>query len=125
MKKVVFIPGAIVLFILLAFATTGAYRVPTFEASYGEDAARPANIATVEFEVDGLKCRGMAGSFSEQIKKVPGVVSFVAYARTHSAIVEYDPTQTNPEAIREAFEQPIEHEGETYELFKMVSRKDL
>ena len=53
---------------------------------------------------------------------MPGVVSFVAYARTHTAIVEYDPTLTDPDAIREAFEQPIEHEGEIYELFTTVSQ---
>ena len=126
MKKVVFIPAAILLVILIAFATTGAYRVPTFEASYVDDTDRPANVATVEYEVDGLKCRGMAGTFSEQIKDVPGVLSFVSYARTRSAIVEYDPALTNPDEIREAFEASIVIEGETYDdVFRMVSRKDL
>jgi len=66
----------------------------------------------------------MAGTFSEQIKVVPGVVSFIAYARTHTAIIEYDPTLTDPDAIREAFEAPMVVEGTTYnDVFEMVSQK--
>ena len=122
MKKSAIIPLAILLVILLAFATTNAYRVPTADIAFLEGADRPAVVSTVEFEVSGLKCRGTAEAFSEQIKDVPGVVSFVAYSRTHSAIVEYDPELTNPEEIREAFEEPIFFEGKTYEVFKMVSQ---
>ena len=121
MKKAVIIPLAIALVILLAFATTNAYRVPSADVSFVEGDERPASVATVEFEVSGLKCRGTAVTFARQIEDVPGVVSFIAYARTHSAIVEYDPARTDPDAIREAFEKPILHEGETYEVFKMVS----
>lgn len=123
MKKAAIIPLAIALVILLAFATTNAYRVPTAQVSFVEESARPAAVSTVEFEVSGLKCRGTAGALAEQIKAVPGVVSLVAYARTHTAIIEYDPAQTDPEAIREAFERPILHEGRSYEIFKMVSQK--
>ena len=36
---------------------------------------------------------------------LPGAVSFIAYTRTHTAIVEYDPALTDPDAIREAFEK--------------------
>ncbi|MFH1689043.1 MAG: heavy-metal-associated domain-containing protein [Candidatus Eisenbacteria bacterium] len=122
MKKPVIIPLAIALVILLAFATTNAYRVPTADVSFIEESDRPATVSTVEFEVSGLKCRGTAGAFSQQIQDVPGVVSFVAYARTHTALIEYDPTQTNPDALREAFEKPILHEGSSYEVFKMVSQ---
>jgi copper chaperone CopZ len=121
MKKAVIIPLAIALLILLAFATTNAYRVPTADVSFVEDDERPDTVVTIEYEVSGLKCRGTAGAFARQIEDVPGVVSFVAYARTHSAIVEYDPAVTDPDAIREAFERPIIHEGESYDVFKMVS----
>jgi copper chaperone CopZ len=122
MRQVLFIPTAIALVILLAFATTNAYRVPTADISFIEEGDRPATVSTVEFEVSGLKCRGTAGAFERQISDVPGVVSFVAYARTHTALIEYDPAQTDPDAIREAFERPILHEGQTYEIFKMVSQ---
>jgi copper chaperone CopZ len=124
MKKAILIPLAILLLVLLAFATSNAYRVPTADLSFVEKGDRPAKVATVEFEVAGLKCRGTSNAFAQQIQNVPGVISFVAYARTHSAIVEYDPALTDPEAIREAFERPIVHEGKEYEVFKMVSRKD-
>ena len=121
MRKVLFIPMAIALVILLAFVTTNAYRVPTADISFVEGDERPVTVVTVEYEVSGLKCRGTARTFARQIQDVPGVVSFVAYARTHSAIVEYDPALTDPDAIREAFEEPILHEGKFYEVFEMVS----
>lgn len=120
MKKAAIIPIAILLFVILAYATTNAYRVPTADISFVEQ--RPDGVETVVFEVSGLKCRGTANLFAQQIGDVPGVVSFVAYARTHTAVVEYDPTLTGPDAIRQAFETPVEHEGETYEVFKSVSQ---
>jgi copper chaperone CopZ len=122
MKKTAIIPLAIALVILLAFATTNAYRVPTADISFVEEGDRPATVSTVEFEVSGLKCRGTANAFAQLIEDVPGVVSFVAYSRTHTALIEYDPTQTGPDAIREAFEKPILHEGSFYEVFKVVPR---
>jgi copper chaperone CopZ len=122
MKKPAIIPIAILLVTLLAFATTNAYRVPTADIKFVEEGDRPATVSTVEFEVAGLKCRGTSMTFANQIQTVPGVISFVSYARTHTALVEYDPALTNPEAIREAFERPIEHEGKLYEVFKVVSQ---
>ena len=124
MKKSAVIPLVILLVILLAFATTNAYRVATADVTFVEEDDRPATVSTVEFEVSGLKCRGTANTFARQIQEVPGVVSFVAYSRTHTALVEYDPALTTPDAIREAFERPIEHEGKTYEVFKMVSMSE-
>ena len=121
MKKVSVIPVAILLLILLAYATMNAYRVPTAEVDFVDE--RPDRVETVIFEVSGLKCRGTANLFAQQITSVPGVVSFTAYTRTRSAVIEYDPTLTDPEEIRGAFERPIENEGETYEVFKAVSRE--
>lgn len=121
MKRAIIIPIAIVVLTLLAFATTKAYRVPTAELSFVED--RPATVTTVEYEVNGLKCRGTANLFARQIADVPGVVSFTAYARTHTALVEYDPTVTSPDEIREAAVEPIEHEGEIYEVFEVVAER--
>lgn len=121
MKKVSVIPVAILLLILLAYATMNAYRVPTAEVDFVDE--RPDRVETVIFEVSGLKCRGNANLFAQQITSVPGVVSFTAYTRTRSAVIEYDPTLTDPEQIRSAFERPIESEGQTYEVFKAVSRE--
>jgi hypothetical protein len=122
MKKVSFIPISILLLILLAYATSNAYRVPTADISFVED--RPSSVATVVFEVAGLKCRGTANLFAQQIGDIPGVVSFTAYSRTHTAIVEYDPSLTSPEELRLAFETPIVHEGETYEVFECLSQEE-
>jgi hypothetical protein len=121
MKRAIVIPIAIALLTLLAFATTNAYRVPTAELSFVKD--RPATVLTVEYTVNGLKCRGTANMFARQIADVPGVVSLTAYARTHTALVEYDPTVTDPGEIREAAVEPIVHEGKTYDVFEVVGER--
>jgi copper chaperone CopZ len=124
-RKAALIPVAIALVIALAYATTNAYRVPTVDIAFVEGGERPATVATVEFEVEGLKCRGTSRALAQQIQSVPGIVSLVTYARTHTALIEYDPTLTDPDAIREAFEKPILHEGHEYEVFKAVSQREL
>jgi len=121
MKRAIAIPIAIAALLVLAFATTNAYRVPTLEHSFTE--RRPSAVRTVEFEVDGLKCRGTSNLFARQIGDVPGVVSITTYARTHTALVEYDPAATSPDEIRRAAVEPIEHEGQIYEVFEVVRER--
>jgi copper chaperone CopZ len=120
-KKALVIPIAIAVLTVLAFATTDAYRVPTIEHSFVE--GRPPDVSTVEFTVDGLKCRGTSGMFARQIADVPGVVSITTYARTHTAVVEYDPTVTSPDEIRAAAVRPIVHQGQVYEVFEIVEER--
>jgi copper chaperone CopZ len=113
MKKGILIPIAIVLLILLAFATTNAYRVPTYEHSFVEE--RPENVETVTLTVHGMKCRGMSMTCVSQIEDLDGVVSFTSYARTSTAVIEYDPTKTDVETIKAEICTDIEHEGKVYE----------
>jgi len=122
MKRVIVIPVAIVAFVALAFVTTNAYRVPTLVQTLG--AARPSAVKTVHLTVNGLKCRGTSNLFARQIEDVPGVVSLTTYARTHSAIVEYDPALTDPATIRAAAVEPIILEGQVYNVFEVVGERD-
>ena len=122
MKRVIVIPVAIVAFVALAFVTTNAYRVPTLVQTLRAD--RPSTVKTVHFTVNGLKCVGTSRLFAEQIAEVPGVVSLTTYARTHSAIVEYDPTRTDPATIRAAAVEPIVLEGQVYNVFEVVGERD-
>jgi ferredoxin len=122
MRRAVVIPVAIGVLIATAFATTNTYRVPTLEMTFPGD--RPAVVKTVEFIVDGVRCRGTSGFFAEKIGKVPGVVSVTTYARTNMAIVEYDPTLTTPDEIRTVYEAPDTIEGKVYEVFKTRSVRE-
>ena len=123
MRKALFIPIALVALAALALVTANAYRVPTIEHSFVDE--RPENVATVEYVVSGLRCRGTAVGLARQIAELPGMVSITAYARTRTAIIEYDPTEVSPDAIRETFERPMVHEGEEYQVFSTVSERAL
>ena len=49
-----------------------------------------------------------------QIEDVPGIVSLTTFARTHTAVIEYDPTQTDVETIKEEICADIVDEGKTH-----------
>jgi ferredoxin len=117
------LPVAAGALIVVAFATANAYRVPTLEQAF--PGGRPTVAKTVEFTVDGVRCKGTSRSFAEKIGRVPGVVAVTTYARTHTAIVQYDPTLTDPEAIRAAYEAPDVIEGEEYEAFHTTAVREL
>jgi copper chaperone CopZ len=121
MKRAIVIPIAIAALLVLAFATTNAYRVATVQISFAKE--RPATVRTIEFTVNGLKCRGTSNLFARQIAQVPGVVSLTTYARTHTALVEYDPTVTDAAVIRAAAVEPIVQDGNTYEVFEVVGER--
>ncbi len=118
MKKVIIIPALIVVLILVAFATTNAYRVPTVDLTFVEE--RPGNVAVATLTVQGVKCQGTSMLCAQQIQDIPGVVSLTTYARTHSAIIEYDPEVTDVETIKAAICEPVESQGKLYDVFKIL-----
>jgi len=121
MNRVIIIPVAVILLILVAFATTDAYRVPTLEVTFVEE--RPATVETIEYEVAGLTCRGKSTGFANMIGDTPGVISVTTYVRRNTAIVEYDPELITPDEIQTLFERPFVHEGKEYNLFEQLGRK--
>ncbi len=122
MKRVLVIPAAIVVLILVAFATTNAYRVPTVQISFVEE--RPSTIERAELTVDGLTCRGKSMLCASQIGDVAGLVSLTTYVRTHTAVVEYDPSVTDIEAIKRALCEPVVHDGQDYQVFSIEGERD-
>ncbi len=122
MRKIIIIPAAVVLLIIVAYATTNAYRVPTLEAEFTE--VRPDVVETIEYQVDGLTCRGKSLGFANMIGSTPGVLSLTTYVRSRTAIVEYDPELITPDEVRRLFETPIVHEGQEYQLFQELGRKE-
>jgi len=125
MKKALIIPAAIAILLFTAFATVNAYRVPTLRFPILEGADRPEVVRTVEYVVDGIRCRGTAMGFVRFASASPGLVSVTAYARTRTAIVEYDPSLTDPDHIREAFMTPVVRDGVTHQFFTSLSQREL
>lgn len=117
MKKALVIPVAIAALILVAFATTNAYRVPTVQITFAEE--RPATVERAELTVDGLTCRGKSMLCARQISGVSGLVSLTTYVRTNTAVVEYDPAVTNLETIKEALCAPIVQGGQSFRVFSV------
>jgi hypothetical protein len=125
MKKALIIPVAIAILAVTALATVNAYRVPTLYFPVLEEADRPGVVRAVEYVVDGVRCRGTSMGFVRLAAASPGLVSVTTYARTRTAIVEYDPALTDPDRIREAFMAPVVRDGVTYQFFTSLSQRDI
>ncbi len=123
MRKVIIIPTAIAVLVVAAFATANLYRVPTLVFPF--EVERPAEVRSVEYIVEGVRCRGTSMGFVKMTAEIPGMISVTTYARNNSAIVEYDPTLTDPDSIREAFEALVEREGVRYQYFRALSQRDI
>lgn len=122
MKKAVVIPVAIALLTLLAYATTNAYRVPTLEVDLAKE--RPDVVATAEFTVEGMGCRGKSMAAAQLLSDVPGVVSLTTYVRTNTAVVEYDPRVTDTSTIASALGRPVVVEGQAYQVFRVTGTRE-
>jgi len=101
---------AVPLLVLLAAAggVLGARLVeaPTVVRVY---AAAPSGVepSAVVFTVAGLKCTDTAETFAAQFEGVPGVLRLEAFASPHRARLLYDPSATDPGALRKAAEAPV------------------
>lgn len=115
MKRALVIPAAIAALAVVALATADAYRVPTLQVAFAVE--RPRTIERAELTVDGLTCRGTSMLCARQIADVPGLVSLTTYVRTNTAVIEYDPTVTDLDAIKRALCEPIVQGGRSYRIF--------
>mgnify|MGYP003681962336 CR=1 FL=1 len=120
MRKALVIPGLIVALTLVALSTANTYGVPTVEIQFVD--VMPAEVAAVEFVVEGLKCRGTSMGFARLISGLPGVVSLTTYTRARKAVVEYDPAEITPDEIRASYEAPIVRDGREYRVFTTISQ---
>ncbi|MCX7877426.1 MAG: cation transporter [Ignavibacteria bacterium] len=59
-------------------------------------------LKTVEFHTSGMTCTGCENTIKSKVKKVDGVKDVKADYKTGIVRTEFDPSRTNPEAIKEA-----------------------
>jgi hypothetical protein len=104
-----------ILFLCLggAVAAVYAFPLPSFVHMTPGRGAAPAQVATAEFGVQGLTCRGKATLFAYYLERddeyaVPGYVKIEAWPGPGAAPTRilYDPSRTNVETIRQAITEP-------------------
>ena len=67
-----------------------------------ETATRPSANATLDLPVVGMHCAACANRIEKALSETPGVAQAGVNFATARATVHYDPTQTTPEALRDA-----------------------
>jgi copper-(or silver)-translocating P-type ATPase len=76
------------------------------------------NINKVIYPVSGLSCAGCAAGVQKLLREQRGVISADVNFATKSASIEFDPTETNPENLRQA----VHDLG--YELLMSTEKED-
>ena len=119
------IPKAVIPILVLVLLAGGYLIQPLFFFPTNEIAFGATGDSTVEFTVDGLKCRGTGGFFTAMFEETPGIESITTYAASHKAIFVYDSKLINPDRIKVLFEREYRMEDGTFEsVFKEVDRSE-
>jgi len=110
--------------ILVLILVAGSYLLqPLFFFPTNEIAFGATGDSTVEFIVDGLKCRGTGGFFTGMFEDTPGIESITTYAVENKAVFVYDSKLIDPDRIQVIFEREFRMQDDTFEsIFKEVDR---
>src|SRR5690349_15386968 len=57
---------------------------------------------SIEIHTSGMTCTGCESTIKSKVKKVEGVKDVIADHKSNTVKASYDPSKTNPEAIKEA-----------------------
>lgn len=114
------IPALVILFILGGYLIQPLFFFPTTESAF---AAK--GDSTVEFTVEGLRCRGTAAFFTSLFDDVPGIESITTYAANNKAIFRYNSELISPHRIKSIFEREFRmRDGSFSKAFKEISRSE-
>lgn len=114
------IPLTVLLFIVGGYVLQTVFFFPTTNAVFSA-----TGDSTVEFTVEGLKCRGTAAFFTDMFKSTPGIESITTYAADHRAVFVYDSRQITPDRIKVLFEREFKmQDGSFSSVFREIQRAE-
>jgi len=108
----VIIPILVLVFVAAGYAIQPLFYFPTTEVEFSAD-----GDSTVEFIVDGIRCRGTAAFFTEMFANAEGIESITTYAASNKAIFVYDSKLTNPDKIKLLFEREFRMQDGSFQSF--------
>lgn len=114
------IPLLVIFFVVGGYAFQSVFLFPTTDIVF-----TAVGDSTVEFTVDGLRCRGTAGFFTNQFENTPGIESITTYAAEHKAVFVYDSGIITPDRIKSIFETEFRMEDGTFQsAFREIERTE-
>jgi hypothetical protein len=114
------IPLLVIIFVVGGYAFRTVFFFPTTDIAYSA-----VGDSTVEFIVDGLKCRGTAGFFTSQFENTPGIESITTFAASHKAVFVYDSSIITPDRIKSIFEKEFRmQDGSFQSVFREIERTE-
>lgn len=110
------IPVLVIITLFLGWFLKYAFTHPTTNMVFLEGKGE-----IVECIVEGVKCKGTAGTFSRRFAVVPGIYSVATYASEHRAVISYDPESLTWDDIKEIIEEPYKlADGTEVKIFKLM-----
>ena len=114
------IPLLVLLFVVGGYAFQTVFFFPTTDIAFSA-----VGDSTVEFTVDGLRCRGTAAFFTSQFEDTPGIQSITTYAANHKAVFVYDSRLITPDRIKSIFETEFRMQDGTFQsVFREIERTE-
>lgn len=105
--------------LLTAFAVAGDYLIPI--ASYVRERGEvPAKIAKENMVLENLTCRGKSNALMDLLTRndeyaIEGYFKLEAWPGRGKVVITYDPSKTNPKALKEAITEPtFDEESNTF-----------
>jgi hypothetical protein len=90
-----------------------AFTQPTTSVAFTGNGGK-----TLTCIVDGVKCKGTAGFFTNLYNGTAGIVNIETYATEHRVIFKYNPAIITPDSIRRIMETPIRlRDGSSRQVF--------
>ena len=114
------IPLLVLVFIAGGYAFQSVFFFPTTEAAFSA-----SGDATVEFIVDGLRCRGTAAFFTQLFSSTSGIESITTYAADRRAVFVYDSKAISADRIKTIFEREFRmQDGSFQNVFREIERRE-
>ena len=101
-------PVLIIVVLIIIVNSIGLFTLPSAEY-VNPELSDSDNLKTMELTVKGVKCRGTSEFFISRLKDTGGIASITTFASTNKCIIEYDPSSTNSERIKQLIEAPYFH----------------
>ncbi len=117
MKRILFIPASILLFV--GTQTCGEHCSSVNAQVVSKKHAAKDDLKTVKLKITGMTCAGCSNHVSTAIKDISGVIEHSLEYPGDIAIIKYNSKKTSPSDLIKA----IEKVGYTAEISKDVKKK--
>lgn len=102
------LPALITVLLITAGLFIGmTFEIPTLSLYWGDESGREKMELFTKSGLKNIKCFGSSTSFANQMRSTPGVYGVTTMVKTNTAIISFNPAETDTLAILKAIFTPV------------------